>query len=155
MKSIKYILTLIVACSAYLAANAQGDVDERLEKFQSNKIAFITEKLKLTPKEAQIFWPVYNEFDTKRQNLNKERLEAAKNYQKNQNTLTEKEASDLADLLISLQKKEALLAEEYNTKFKGVLPATKVVKLYQAELQFKRELLKKLKEGTVAGKRKD
>ena len=137
----------------YISVSAQSDIDEKLEKFQSRKIAFITEKLKLTPKEAEVFWPVYNEFDNKRQALNSKRLDAGKNYQQNQNTITEKEASELADLIISLQKKEALLAEEYNTKFKAILPATKVVKLYQVELQFKRELLKKLKEGTVAGKR--
>ena len=153
MSQIKHILVFLIISLTYLSVYAQSDVDEKLEKFQSHKIAFITEKLKLTPKEAQVFWPVYNEFDSKRQSLNKERLQAGKNYQLNQNTITEKEASELADLLISLQKKEALLAEEYNAKFKAILPATKVVKLYQVELQFKRELLKKLKEGTIGAKR--
>ena len=43
------------------------------EKFKSQKIAFITEKLNLTPKEAQEFWPVYNEFEKQRMTWQKNR----------------------------------------------------------------------------------
>ena len=33
------------------------------------KIAFITKQLYLTPKEAQKFWPVYNQFSNERKQL--------------------------------------------------------------------------------------
>ncbi len=39
------------------------DEEIRAEKIQSLKIAFITQKLQLTPDEAQKFWPVYNQYD--------------------------------------------------------------------------------------------
>ena len=35
------------------------------------KIAFITEKLSLTTKEAQSFWPIYNEYSQKIEKLRK------------------------------------------------------------------------------------
>ena len=132
---------------------SQSDIDEKLERFQSQKIAFITNKLKLTPKEAQSFWPTYNDYDAKKQTLNQNKLKTVVRFQNEENKLSEKESADLADLYISLQKQEALLAEEYNAKFKLLLPASKVLKLYQAELQFKRELLKQLKQGKTERKR--
>jgi Spy/CpxP family protein refolding chaperone len=131
----------------------QSEIDEKQEKFQSQKIAFITNKLKLTPKEAQAFWPVYNEYDSRKQNINQSRLKAVVKFQTEGVIFTEKESAELADQYIILQKQEALLAEEFNAKFKSVLPASKVLKLYQAELQFKRELLKLLKQSRSDKKR--
>jgi hypothetical protein len=146
MKPLKYILFLLMIFSFYIPIKAQTDDDEKFENFKSRRIAFISEQVKLTPKEAEVFWPVYNEFDAKRQTINKERLKTAKYYLINKESLSENEASDLADKIIALQKKEAQLSEEYNSKFKAVLPSSKVLKLYQAELQFKRQLLKQLKD---------
>jgi hypothetical protein len=151
MKTLKFLV--IITAFSYFAAPlfAQGDFEERLEKFKTQRIAFITDQLNLTPKEAETFWPVYNEFDTKRQTINRERMKLARQYLKTNNTLSEKEASEMADKFISYQKQEALLAEEYNIKFKSILPATKVLKLYQSEIQFKRKLLKQLRQGAFKG----
>ncbi len=35
------------------------------DKIKSLKIAFITERLDLSTKEAQTFWPIYNEYEEK------------------------------------------------------------------------------------------
>ena len=39
------------------------DAAKQQEKLQSLYVAFITQKLELTPVEAQAFWPVHNAFD--------------------------------------------------------------------------------------------
>lgn len=141
----KSIFATLLFLVGFTYTHAQTEIEEKLEKFKSEKVAFISNELRLTTKEAQSFWPIYNEFDDKRQAINIERLKVTKEQQKT--ALTEKEASDLVDKIISLQKKEALLSEEYSKKFQTVIPATKVLKLYAAEIKFKRYLLKKLKEG--------
>jgi predicted O-linked N-acetylglucosamine transferase (SPINDLY family) len=46
--------------------------EQQREKIESQRIAFITQELDLTPAEAQAFWPVYNEYDKKRHELNKQ-----------------------------------------------------------------------------------
>lgn len=124
----------------------QGEPDEKMDKFKSQKIAFITEKLQLTPTEAQAFWPVYNEFSNKRQAIQEEKIKAGKDFMQKEDNVSEKEASEIADNLINLQMREAQLVQEYNGKFKAILPATKVVKLYLAEVQFRRTLLRQFKE---------
>jgi hypothetical protein len=153
MNLYKSLSFLTLACFISNTLSGQVDIEDKLEKFQAQKVAFITAQLKLSPKEAEMFWPVYNEFDDKKQLLNLQRLKLAKRYKDSEGTISEKEASELADKFVDLQKQEALLAVEYNTRFKTVLPAAKVLKLYQAEVQFKRELLKKLRQGAGAGKR--
>jgi Spy/CpxP family protein refolding chaperone len=125
---------------------AQDDNDDKSDKFKAQKIGFITEKLSLTTKEAQQFWPIYNEYSEKKEAIAREKLRNSKYFKQNEQNMSDKEAIDLSDKYISLQKQEALLAEEYHSRFKAVLPAVKVVKLYQAEVQFKRELLKQLRQ---------
>ncbi len=63
----KIILTLFLLISGISFGQQKPD----WEKIKSLKVAFITEKLSLTSKEAQSFWPVYNEFEEKRDALTK------------------------------------------------------------------------------------
>ena len=66
----KLLKSLFLAFSLFfcLSANAQppngrGKPDGK--KVDALRIAFITEKLQLTTQEAQVFWPVYNEYQGK------------------------------------------------------------------------------------------
>jgi hypothetical protein len=145
MKAKHFALFIVLITSIYNLFG-QDDKEEKLEKFKSQKIAFITEKLQLTTQEAQAFWPVYNEYDNKKQAIQEEKLKTGKYYNQSGDNISEKEASELADRFVGFQMREAQLAEEYNKKFKSVLPANKVLKLYQVEIQFKRQLLKRLKQ---------
>ena len=61
------ILAALVLICATISAGASEKGDWK-QKMMSEKIAFLTVELNLTPEEAQAFWPVYNqvcaEFDT-------------------------------------------------------------------------------------------
>jgi hypothetical protein len=152
MKTFRIQFLAGIFCLSITQVVAQDDMGGKFEKFRTQKIAYITAQLELTQKEAEVFWPVYNEYDEKKEDINIERLKLARKYLRNANTMTDKEASDLADKYVLLQKQEADLAAEYNKKFKEVISAKKVLKLYQAELQFKRKLLKQLRQGGFKGR---
>ena len=51
-------VVLVVENPSAKAADAGEDWKE---KIQSEKIAFLTTEIGLTPEEAQAFWPVYNQ----------------------------------------------------------------------------------------------
>lgn len=56
----KVLITIIICCLwAALPVFAQ----ERGERIEALKIAFITKQLNLSQDEAQKFWPVYNTYD--------------------------------------------------------------------------------------------
>jgi hypothetical protein len=63
----KKVLTFLLVLQGFASgANAQtpqeADIKQQ-EKIQSLYVAFITQKLELTSAEAQVFWPVHNDFD--------------------------------------------------------------------------------------------
>ena len=46
--------------------------DRSHKKIESAKIAFITNELELTTEESAAFWPLYNEYEKKKNALNKD-----------------------------------------------------------------------------------
>jgi hypothetical protein len=149
MNKLNHFLTGIIFLmgSNYIFAQPHEGKEERRDQFKAKKIGFITEKLSLTSQEAQVFWPVYNEYDAKREAIGKEKMEAGKHYKDNEATISDKEAEEIADRFINLEKQESQLSEDYYKKFKTVLPIKKVLALYEAELQFRRHILQEMKKG--------
>jgi hypothetical protein len=119
--------------------------EEKRDNVESMKIAFLTKKLDLTPEEAQQFWPVYNQYTDKLQEIRRKRRMEHKEVKHNIEEMSDKEVEQDVDNEIAFRQKEIDIQKEYHSKFKAVLPIKKVAKLYQAEEQFKRVLLDKLK----------
>jgi hypothetical protein len=138
------ILTSFLSITTFL--NAQNSQRGKMkDNIESMKIAFITNKLDLTPEEAQQFWPIYNQYSDKTQELRMKRKMENKQARHNFEEMSDKEVEQSVDNEIVYRQKELDIQKEYHTKFKAVLPIKKVAKLYQAEEQFKRVLLDKLK----------
>ena len=117
---------------------------QRKEKMESMKIAFLTKRLDLTPDEAQKFWPVYNEFQKKRDELRKKRHEETKGAKENLDSLSDKQIESIVDGEMAFRQKNLDLDKEYHSKFKSVLPIRKVAKLYRAEDMFAHHLLEQI-----------
>lgn len=113
------------------------------EQIKAQKIAFLTNKLDLSVQEAQAFWPLYNDFEKKKDELFEAQKKLYEQFEKE--TLSDKEMLELADKYIELEVAEAKLLAEYHNKFKKVLPIRKVVILYNSDRMFKKELLRQLK----------
>ena len=135
MKNRKYILCYLFVLLAFLKVFPQGGKNEKIEAL---RVAFITDKLKLTADESQKFWPVYNDYQDK--------LKAARQEFKKQPTTftTDKEAQDYLDAELLLKQREYSLYKEYYEKIRKTIPIKKVAELRQAEEDFKKELLKQL-----------
>lgn len=146
------LLTFILLISVAKAQPGKGPrMKEKQEDIESMKIAFITKKLSLTSEEAQVFWPIYNQYSDKLQEIRKKRRQDFKAAKENFDEMTDKEVEQAVDNEIVFRQKELDIQKEYHTKFKAVLPIKKVAKLYGAEEQFKRVLLDKLKDRPPVG----
>ncbi|MFW6202965.1 MAG: hypothetical protein ACOC30_01560, partial [Marinilabilia sp.] len=62
-------------------------------------------------------------------------------------SLSEAEKEAAIDKHIEYELGEAKLEKEYHEKFKEILSIDKVIKLYEAEHEFKKKMLKLLREG--------
>jgi hypothetical protein len=112
------------------------------EKIKSLKVAYITEKLSLDSKEAQEFWPIYNEYEEKRHELMRKEHSQIKDKLENSDDLTEKEAKKLLTLKISIEEDEEELDKAFLLEVSKVTSAKKALLLLKAEEDFKRDLIK-------------
>jgi Spy/CpxP family protein refolding chaperone len=144
-------LTIFFICLLFNTSGfAQGKGSQsggHRERIEAQKISYITQQLQLSPQEAQLFWPLYNEMQDKRHALNKERKQLMKKIRAEESSLSEAQISKLSDQVVDLLVKNAELQRDYHHQFKKVLPPLKVLKLYQSERQFQGMLLHRLKEG--------
>ena len=118
------------------------------DKVKAEKIAWITSKTDLTPEEAQVFWPLYNELDKYRHECFSESMKAFHALNKAvEGNAPESEISSLTDKYVSTLGKSEAVEKEYIAKFSKILSPTKLAKLLIAEEQFRRSQIHKLNQG--------
>lgn len=138
------LVLIIFVAEINTYAQHDGPCHKRREKIEAYKIAFITEKLSLTPTEAQKFWPLYNEFQEKAKAL-RENCELGPLHKANVSNLSDKEMEEIMEKHIQRELQMAELKKEYHEKYKKVLPIKKLFLYYNAEREFKTVLIKQLK----------
>jgi hypothetical protein len=144
MKKLNAYLTVIVLFFAFTGIS-QNRQDADFEKFKSQKIAFLTEKMNLTPKEAQEFWPVYNQYEKDRIELQQHRRELEHKTRDENIKFSDQEVIQITRDIAATFKKEADNAINYNEKFLKILPAQKVLQLYRAENQFRAHMFEQFR----------
>lgn len=143
IKRINLFPTLLLLM-AILGVNAQERHD--WDKIKSLKIAFITERLELTATEAQNFWPIYNDYETKKLEFHKMERSDIGGKIKNLETLSEAEASTLLNQLIKLEEEKQKAEKAYIEKVAKIISPKKTIRLIRSEDDFKRRLIKQFRE---------
>ena len=108
----KRFLLFTIWVSAVLFAPAQKGT-----QIETLKIAYITNRLNLSPEEAQKFWPIYNNYSLE---LKVARMKAINN---NSSEI------ELDEALLNIRKK-------YSVQFGQVLPPAKVDTFFKSEKEF-------------------
>jgi hypothetical protein len=141
------IISLIMLSGFAHHANAQDEAptSQMRERMEAYKIAFITERLELTSKEATGFWPVYNEFEKQMRELKRKQREESKEY-RNTTPMTDKDADKFLTTMLELKHRENELLKKYIPEFRSVLPIQKVAKLIALEDDFKTHIMRRMYE---------
>jgi len=143
---------LIVLISITAVAQPRERSGEKRENIEAQKIAFITSKLDLSPEEAQQFWPVYNQCQKQLKEMRKKNKPKSGNGERpNIDEMSDKEVEQLINRQLSVKQQDLDIQKACLDEYKKVLPIKKVAKLYQAEKQFKRELLKRIRSKRADG----
>ena len=136
------VLGWLLALLPLAAAHAQGPRrQERISQLENAKIAYLTEKVSLTQDQAQKFWPLYNDFSAKRRDLNRRLRQLRPD---NLDGLTDQQIRDNLNQLFALRQQEVTLEKEYFEKFQRVLSVRQVGRLFIAERDFTREVIKRV-----------
>lgn len=142
------LLTLTALLVSGILSAQPGQRGRRgYEQVEAEKIAYFTRILELSRQEAREFWPLYDDFEQQQEKLIDERRSLSMKFSENHENMNENQAEKIGDSYIDLQVKEAELAREFHEKFKNVLTPKKVMRLYQAENEFRMQLLRRIRGG--------
>jgi hypothetical protein len=138
MKNLLLILSLFIGITGYSQtgnrqSNQQGNRSSQQQtnreqpgsRVQAYKIAFITQKLKLTPEDAQKFWPLFNKYE-------EEILKARMQFRKEGTNEIEKDQK-----LLEIKKK-------YAKEFSGIVGEKKTDEFFKAEKEFNTQVQREL-----------
>ncbi len=145
MKKSVLIITLLLLTVSLFAQPGKGKHDD-FEKYKALKVSYMTEKLELTPQEAQQFWPIYNEFEKKRYDFHRDRRDLENRIKNNYSSYSEEEFKRFSYEMVDQFRKEYELMKEYNEKFLRVLPAKKVVMISPVENDFRYKMIREFRE---------
>ena len=141
----KKILLLICLVFISMSSFAQNGPRERIKAF---KVAYITEKLDLTSKEAQQFWPIYNNHEETIDKLRRRERKIMRTLREANNDvggLTDKNAENLIHNYLEAEEQKSKARQKLIMDLKKVLPNKKILKLIKAEGDFHKRMLDRIK----------
>ncbi|TGD79575.1 hypothetical protein [Hymenobacter wooponensis] len=136
-----FLVVLLATISLTATAQAPASHQDRLNQLENAKIAYLTDKISLTQDQAQKFWPVYNDFTTKRRELNRQMRQLRTT---SPDGLTDQQIKTNLDQAMAMREQEVKLERDYFNKFQKILSIRQVGKLYSAERDFTREVIKRV-----------
>jgi len=137
MKSLLiFTFTLLVTITAFTQ-------DYRSLIYEKKK-QFISEKINLNETQQKEFWVLYEEYNKKKKDL---RVELSQNkLDLRKSNITEKEVQETLQKDFALKEKFVILEKEYLTKYSKILTTEQLVGLLNAEEDFHKIMMERLKE---------
>ena len=131
MLRLKFILsTLCLLCALHFSSFAQ---QHNFEAIESEKVAYITKELKLSPSEAQKFFPIYNKYNEEMWDLRKAKRGAS----------TPQGAVSLQGAkrdVIAYDAKEVDIKKKYRSEFTKVVGQARASEFFQVVEDFNNKL---------------
>lgn len=134
MSTIKNIIIVFCFCIIGISST-YAQSNKRFQIIENEKIAFITRELNLSRKEAQDFFPIYNEYSKEMWSVKKAKTEnspARNNLRGNSRDV------------IAYDAKELEIKKNYREKFSKVIGTARSSQFFQVEQEFREYLIKSL-----------
>lgn len=135
MKKLIIIPLLLLFSNGFAQIQSfESEYVEMLKKdIQDESRRIVAENLTLTEEQADIFWPLYDEYDAAYDELVNDRVNVIEDYMMNYYGLEEETGKELIAKSIELKQRAVTIQEEYINKMLGVLPISVVGKFFQID----------------------
>jgi len=145
MKITKYLIILILPL--FIFSQDKNDRKERYERMQSRKIAFMSNKVELSPDQAQVFWPIYNKYNSEIRSIRDSSKNIMRKYKNNKSSMNNDELGQVIDVMLKTEQRYLEIKIKYVKEFYNIISNRQMIELYDAEEAFKKDLLKRIKKG--------
>jgi len=141
MKKILLLILFLAGISAYGQNTAEQDARSKL---RAARIALISERLGLTPSQAEKFWPIYNEYAEQRRMIQKEFRDARMGL--DMNKLTEDQSKVLLKARMDGKQRQLNLETKYSDRLMDVINTRQLMALEKAENDFRAMIIRRIEQ---------
>lgn len=121
MLRLKYIITTICLLFGLLSAS-HAQQQKEFQAIESEKVAYITKELKLTPAEAQKFFPIYNKYNDEMWEIKRAKRGADNSHRQRD--------------VIAFDAKEVEIKKKYRAEFTKVIGTARASQFFQVVEDF-------------------
>ena len=139
----KFIIAVLLLLTSVSRVIAQEEDGKKYEKIRAIKVTYITEKVHMSAEQSAKFWPVYDAYQNERRDA---RRESVQQYLSAHPGATKEQARASLEGNLDYQGAELELKKKYKDRLLQIISAQQLDQLYQAERQFKVDLMKQLKD---------
>ncbi len=133
MKKYIFIIAALFLSSFAYTQSDKEEIDLMQAAFGMDKKAVVADFVKPSATQKDAFWKLYDQYETQRKNLGKQRIELLKQYASQYQTMTAAQADAWTLKVIELQKKTDALIVTYYTKVKAISDGLVATQFYQIE----------------------
>jgi hypothetical protein len=132
------LLSLGVSSNVFAAQSSEGNLDSYIEALRADvradKVAIITEAMRVNDQESKIFWPVYRKYEADITKVNDQRLALIKSYSDKFVSMTDADAKTMIDQSLDFESRRADVKTKYAREFqKAGLSSLTLAKFLQLE----------------------
>jgi hypothetical protein len=133
MKKLILVLISVFALNFMYAQTADDYIELVRTQLKADKKVVVMEALQLKAGEGDLFWPVYDTYNSAMYAVQTKRVKLIKDFAANYENMTPEKADELVLKMFAIKQELLSLDKKYYPKFKKVLPVTKVATYYQLE----------------------
>lgn len=145
-----YTILFTLACTLCLAQQERDKSDkdrqEERERLKAARVAFLSNRLQLDVNTAQKFWPIFNEYESKKEALS-EKYNKQKHALVSENgwrNMSDANADKMLDIYLEHKQAELNLEKDYMSKFNQVLDKGQIWMVIRIDSDFRRSLMKRI-----------
>ena len=133
MKKFLLIGVALFATSLAFTQSNKEEIDLLQAAFGMDKKAIVADFVKPSDTQTETFWKLYDEYETKRKELGKERIDLLNQYADQYLTMTNEQADAFTKKVIDLQNRTDKLINAYYEKVRNVTDGIVAMQFYQIE----------------------
>jgi len=128
-----FVTLLVIGFGITVFGQANNYLEVTRSVFNVEKKALIAEIMTLSDAEAELFWPLYNEYEEKLYVINTRYFNTVQEFSDNFENMTDETAIDIMNKAIKIDQDILKLEKQYLKKFSKIITPQKTLRFYQAQ----------------------
>lgn len=131
----KLILTVLLSLSSGLSLAQQELIEMARQDIRAGRMGMVAASMDLTPKQQEIFWPLYREYADEQEQLLDRRIAMLQNFSNRLDNMDDVTATEIAEESFAIQRMRIERRERYFKRMSDALGAAVAARFIQVDSQ--------------------